>query len=175
VKEAELSMLRRLGRPESSILIAQTNLANTYGALGRLEEAYSMLRDVYFGHAKLNGEEHEKALVAANNCAASLQCLSRFEEAKSLLRRTMPVARRVLGDSHENALRSRWIYALVLYKDPSATLDDLCEAVTTLEDAGRIARQVLGGAHPTTMGIEDDLRDARAALRARETPSPRVE
>ena len=33
------------------------------------------------------------------------------------------------------------------------------------------ARRVLGGAHPLTVDIEDELRDARAAFRARETPS----
>ena len=64
-------------------------------------------------------------------------------------------------------------YGMVLYRDPAATLDDLREAVTTLEDTERIARRVLGGAHPTTAGIEDELRDARADLRARETPSTR--
>ena len=64
----------------------------------------------------------------------------------------------------------RWIYAKAHYKDTAATLDDLREAVTTLEDAGRIARRVLGGAHPITMGIERHLRNAQAALRARETP-----
>ena len=48
--------------------------------------------------------------------------------------------------------------------------DDLREAVTTLEDTERIARRVLGGAHPTTTGIERDLRKSRAVLRARETP-----
>ena len=42
--------------------------------------------------------------------------------------------------------------------------------MTTLEDTERIARRVLGGAHPTTTGIERDLRKSRAALRARETP-----
>ena len=46
----------------------------------------------------------------------------------------------------------------------------LREAVTTLEDGERIARRVFGGAHPITMGIEEALRNARAALRARETP-----
>ena len=50
------------------------------------------------------------------------------------------------------------------------TLDDLREAVTTLEDTERIARRVLGGAHPITVQIERDLRKARATLRARETP-----
>ena len=58
-----------------------------------------------------------------------------------------------------------------LYDDADASLDDLHEAVTTLEDTERIARRVLGGAHPLTVTNEWHLRDARAALRARETPS----
>ena len=45
-------------------------------------------------------------------------------------------------------------------------------AVTTFEDAGRIARRVLGGAHPTTERIEKELKVVRAALRAHETLSP---
>ena len=65
----------------------------------------------------------------------------------------------------------RTIYARSLYSDDDATLDDLREAVTTLEDTERIARRVLGGAHPLTEGIEYELQDARAALRARETPA----
>ena len=69
-------------------------------------------------------------------------------------------------------LTMRWICAMALYKDVGATLDDLRKAVTTLEDAERIARRVLGGAHPDTVGIENDLRHARAALAARETPPP---
>ena len=64
----------------------------------------------------------------------------------------------------------RSLYAEMLYKKDGTTLDDLREAVTTLEDTERIARRVLGGSHPDAMWIEDDLRDARAALRARETP-----
>ena len=52
--------------------------------------------------------------------------------------------------------------------DTGATPDDLREAVTTLEDAGRIARRVFGGAHPTTRRIEAALRESRASLRTRE-------
>ena len=66
----------------------------------------------------------------------------------------------------------RSIYATALYRDPSATLDEIRESVTTLEDMGRIARRVLGGAHPLTSVIEVELRLARAALTARETPGP---
>ena len=80
----------------------------------------------------------------------------------------MPVARRVLGDSSETTLRLRCTYARVLYRADGPTLDDLHEAVTTLEDLERTARRVLGGAHPLTVDIEGNLRVFRAARRARE-------
>ena len=60
-------------------------------------------------------------------------------------------------------------YAVALYNDPDATLDDLREAVTTLEEIGRIARRVFGGAYPLVVELEDQVQEARAALRARET------
>ena len=53
-------------------------------------------------------------------------------------------------------------------QDTAATLDDIREAITTLEDIERIARHVVGGANPITMRIVALLRDARAVLRARE-------
>ena len=99
----------------------------------------------------------------ASNYTVSLKNLDRFEEAKSLQRKMIPVARRVLGESCELTLKMQWIYAEALYKDDGATLADLRKAVTTLEDAGRIARRVLGGTHPTTKAIEIELREARAA------------
>ena len=88
----------------------------------------------------------------------------------SLLREIIPVARRVLGKSNEIMLGMRTNYAKALYSPAAATLDDLREAVTTLVETARIARQVFGGAHPLTSWIEGSLREARAALRARETP-----
>ena len=108
--------------------------------------------------------------MAANNYADLLRGLERFEEAKVLLRKIVPMARRILGESNEMTLKIRLGYAMALCLDvDGATLDDLREAVTTFEDAGRIARRVLGGAHPLTRVIEENLRHARAALRARET------
>ena len=104
--------------------------------------------------------------------AMSLVARLKFEEAKELLRKTTPVARRFLGESHELTLRMRSLYAEVLYKNDGATPEDFREAVTRLEDVERAARRVLGGAHPIVMGVEIDLRNARAALRARETPPP---
>ena len=56
-----------------------------------------------------------------------------------------------------------------VYEDDRATLGDLREAVKTLVETARIARRVLGGAHPVTAGIERGLWGARLALRAHET------
>ena len=172
VNEAELSMERRLGASEDDLLAAQTNLAGIYAELGHHEKAQSMERDVYSARLRLDGEDDEKTLRAATNYGSSLRDQRLFEEAKSLLRKTIPVARRVLGEGHRITLKIRWTYAEALYKDDGATLDDLREAVNTLEDAGRIARRVFGSAHPLTEGMKSGLRNARAALRARETPSP---
>ena len=106
---------------------------------------------------------------AANNYATSLVGFKRYADVKSLLRRLMPVARRVLGDHNDLTLKMRWVYAQSLYRDDDATLDDLREAVSTLEDTERTARRVLGGAHPDVVRIEKSLREAREAVHARES------
>ena len=194
----------------------------TYDALGR-SEALGLRQDVFLGNLRLLGKENRETLREGNNYAASLAEQKRYGEVKSLMRKTLPVARRVLGENDETTLKARLVYAIALCKDTGATLDDLREGVTTLEEIERIARQVFGGAnplvtqiaqnlgcarallgardgtvavdalreavttleeeeviarlvfggeHPLTTGIEHDLRNARAALRARETPSP---
>ena len=170
VREAELAMLRRLGAPEEILLVVQGNIGNSYQFLGRLEEALSVRQDVYSGFLKLKGEEDHDTLREANNYAHCLLTLQKCKEAKSLLRKTISVTRRARREGEENTLRLRWNYARALSEDDGVTLDDLREAVTTFEEIERTARRVLGGAHPIVAGIEDNLRNARAALRARETP-----
>ena len=102
-----------------------------------------------------------------------LRNLGRHQEAKTLIRQKMPVARRILGESHDLTLKIRANYAATLCNAKGgATLGDLREAVDTLEDLEPTMRRVFGSSHPHTEQIEGFLRDARAALRARET-SPR--
>ena len=56
------------------------------------------------------------------------------------------------------------MYATALYMDPCATLDDLREAVATLEETERTARRVFGNSHPTVLDIGEDLKSSREAL-----------
>ena len=112
----------------------------------------------------------EETLVAALNYADNLGDLQRFEEAKALTRKLTAVARRNLGEGHRLTLKMRWTYAMTLYQDDGATLDDLREAVNTLEELEWTARRVLGDVHPITEGMEDELQDAQDALYARGLP-----
>jgi len=161
VYEVQLSLLRRFGGSERDMLRVQGNLANTYQYLGRHEQALRVRQEVYSGNLKFNGEEHQSTLIAAINYSASLANLRRFEEARAVLRKMTPVARR-----DALTLQMRANYARTLYESPSATLDDLREAVTTLEETAEIARHVLGGAHPVTTHIKATLREAREAREA---------
>ncbi len=170
--EARLSLMRRVGAPARSILSMQNNLAIAYQNLGRFEESLRLRREVYSGRLKFNGKQHSDTFIAALNYASTLSRseLQRFEETKSFLVPLIPVARRALGESDDTTLKMRSLHARVLYTDPGSTLDDIREAVTTLEDTTRITRRVLGGAHPLFGAIERDLQNARTVLAARETP-----
>ena len=102
----------------------------------RLGKALRLQRDAYEGYLKLYGQEHPLTLRAANNLAVTLSELQppSYKEVKALLRRPMLVARRVFGESNDITLKLRTNYATALYGDHDATLDDLREAVTTLEE-----------------------------------------
>ena len=113
-----------------------------------------------------------RAAVTTNNYAGCLKDLERHAEARSLMRKTMPVARRVLGKLHEVTIKMLWAYVETLYEDDNATLADLREAVNTLEDSARGARRVYGTKHPLVVGSEYHIEHSRAALAAREAPSP---
>ena len=137
--------LRRIGAPERRLLSVRINLSITYEQLG--QDVVLLKRELYAESLRLNGEEHKVTLHTAINYANSLLSLRRFEEARPLLRKMVPVARRVLGEGDTLTLDMSINYAAALNNDPDATLDDVREAVTTLEEIEPTARRVLGGVH----------------------------
>jgi len=100
-----------------------------------------------------------------------LESFGRCEEASSLMRKSIPVARRVLGETKVITLRIRWVYALALYNDKGATLDNLREAVETLDSVAQLWKRVFGEAHPETPSVQAALANAREALAARAAAS----
>ena len=103
--------------------------------------------------------------MANNRRDNSLRYPSRTNK-KRLVRRPQPNSATFRAEGEEN----QKCYGNTLCLDDGATLDELREAMTMLEDTERIARRVLGGAHPITVQVELSLREARVVLRARETP-----
>ena len=168
-RQAELSLMKRVGAPGDHMLAAQTRVGYSYNALGRHEEGLPLQRDVYSGRLKLHGENHQETIWSAGYLANSLYRTRRFDEGKALLRKVIPVARRVLGKGNIDVVRLRWSYASFLYRAPDATLDDIREAVATMEETYGTVRRVFGAEHAYTREMNPgDLRCAQAELRARE-------
>ena len=164
VQEAELAMYRRFGAASANnILAMQSNLATTYSALGRDEQALQIYRDVYSGRLKLSGEEHTSTLRAAINYAMTLLQVKRFEEAKRLLRKVSPVARRVLGTEHELTLSLREVLSRATL-DGESSAEEKHEALRMLEDVAAVMRRVLGPTHPDTLHAQEKLEGYRQRI-----------
>ena len=160
--EAELSMLRRIGASEGRILVAQTNLANTYAKIGRNDEALSTYREVYAGFKSLFGSCDQRTLAAANNLVFQLIKRYKYTEAVSILREPLSEARRAFGDDHEMTLALGSLLADSLAN--AGTVDDLREAIAIREDILKRSRRLLGVAHPATQKRQRALDDARDYL-----------
>jgi tetratricopeptide (TPR) repeat protein len=156
VMEAQLPMMRRLGDSAHNILALQSNLANTYQGLRRLEQAMLLKGKVYSGYSKLYGEQHEHTLVAADNYAMALLELRRFEEAKRLLRKVAPVAQRVLGNDHELTLSVRENLCLATL-DGESPAEEKRDALKMFEDTLGVMQRVLGPQHPDTQRCQRNL------------------
>ena len=113
----------------------------------------------------LSASPSRRRIAALDNYTTSLVYLKRLEEAKVLLRKAMPVARRALGSGDRITLSLRWTYAQTFYRNGGASLDEVREAVATLEDVERTARRIFGDSYPFVLEIESELRFVRSALR----------
>ena len=77
-RQAELSLMKRVGAPGDTMLAVQTRVGYSYNALGRHEEALPLQRDVYAGRVKLHGENHQETIWSAGYLANSLYRTRRF-------------------------------------------------------------------------------------------------
>ena len=78
-------------------------------------------------------------------------------EAKKLLRDEIPKAKASIGYENEHTLNLLTVYAKTLYMD-KGNISELMEASMVLEDAEKVARRVLGPAHPLTVEMGNDMK-----------------
>ena len=76
----------------------------------------------------------------------------------------IPEVKRVLGNDHEVTLKMQEVYAQVLFRNVSLSLEDLTEAVGIIEDVDRRMTRILGPDHPDRHRVLEDLSEARARL-----------
>ena len=157
VQEAALSMKRRLGASEKSMLVTQGNLSITYEHLGRTDDSLRMKKAVYAGHVRLFGDLHEKTFDSALNLSIALVRADEASEAMSFTRRLLPLARRALGADHGVCLRFAHAYVHSVMNCAAASRDELIFAEKLIADTVRRLRRVFGIAHPNTARAERDL------------------
>ena len=144
-------------------------MCTVYSKLGRDEEALALEQTIYSDTLASRGNIHDATTLtlALNlsasmlNLAASKLDVNRYREAQSFMSDMIPISRRVLGPEGDLTLKLRGLYAKALSAGFRA---DVCQAVTELEEIGRIARRRYGASHPQTGLIQRALDRAKAKL-----------
>jgi hypothetical protein len=113
------------------------------------------------------GETHTETLGIALDLAITLREADKNADAKSFLRGRVLIADRFLGREKMLSLRLRWVYANSLTDSADATIDDLVEAVETLESVAKSWKRVMGERHPETVKVLNASKSAREKLRLR--------
>ena len=124
------------------------------------QKAISIYRDVYGRYRALNGDAYPETINVALNFGRALYKDGDFSELKEVLRALLSV-QDVQG---LHGLQLRWLYANALRNAENATLDDLVEAVETLDDVSQKWRRMLGPQHPDYPAVENALNRTRQAL-----------
>ena len=150
-----------VGCDDLMIVRTQTDIAGCYDTLGQHELAYPIMARAYAKRVAKVGAAEPATLNLAGNLGRTTLKLKKYAEARDLLGGRVPVAIQVLGKEHHVTIRLRWFYCQAIYKDADATLGEVREAVTMLEDVAITSRRVFGAEHPTARGCQYALDEAR--------------
>ena len=167
VKEAEVSMLRRLGGSRNILISAKANLSACYEVLGRDEETLELRREVWAYFEPQSPCQNK--FLSAINLSVSLRNQGRCEEAKSLLRKVLPEALRLHGPDHDTTLVIRRALVRTVFQDPESSLAELRQAEADFSDVCRRARRIFGASHPESAACEWLMGQLKAKIAARDS------
>ena len=157
VLEAHLALTRRhWSHHEESILKSQNNLAITFTALKRHDEALVLHREIYSRRVATLGVSNESTIISGGNMLVALNDRGLSEEAKVFARdQLLPAALKTLGADHDLTLQLNESLAAALYFGPERTRDDL-----------RLNR--------CRSGVDATIQHRRRPSRSRDHPAARV-
>ena len=96
----QVKLTRLCGEEHPDTVRAMSDLANSYGDLGKLDEAASMRREVLEMRRKPLGDEHPDTIRAMANLKSSPVDQGEPGEATSTQREASEKGRRILGEKH---------------------------------------------------------------------------
>jgi tetratricopeptide (TPR) repeat protein len=145
-------LIKLCGEEHLDTIKVMSKLANSFGRLGKLNEAASMRREVVEKRRRILGEEHPGTIRAMGNLANSLQGQGNLNEAASMKREALEMMRRILGEEHPDTIRMMSNLANLL--DDQGELD---EAASMRRGVLEMMRKTFGEEHPTTIKVMSNL------------------
>ncbi|WP_067694065.1 FxSxx-COOH system tetratricopeptide repeat protein [Nocardia jejuensis] len=159
--ERALASCERIFGPEQPrTLTARNDLAHTYQAAGRLDEATILLEQNLADRERILGVEHPHTLTSRNNLAYTYGAAGRLDEAITLFEQTVTDRERILGVEHPHTLTARNSLASTY-----AAAGRLDEAITLSEQNLTDCERLLGVEHPNTLTSRNDLAHTYQAAR----------
>jgi serine/threonine protein kinase len=149
---------KHLGPDHPDTLTSMNNLAISYAAAGRTQEALKLHKEtLQLMKAKL-GPDHPDTLGSMNNLANSYDEVGRTQEALKLREETLQLRKATLGPDHPDTLESMHNLASS-YEDAGRTQ----EALKLREETLQLYKAKLGPDHPGTLGSMTNLANSYAA------------
>jgi tetratricopeptide (TPR) repeat protein/tRNA A-37 threonylcarbamoyl transferase component Bud32 len=127
-------------------------IGNTYGAIGKYDEAETHFTEALAINRRILGDEHPETLNSINNMGVLLQDQGKYDEAEVYFRKVLESSRHALGDEHRDTLRSINNMGAIL--NAQGKYD---EAETHFTEALAINRRILGDEHPSTLGSINNM------------------
>ncbi|MBS1702945.1 MAG: tetratricopeptide repeat protein [Armatimonadetes bacterium] len=133
-------------------LTAMNNLAATYGAFGRHEDALKLKEETLKLYAEILGPRHPDALMAMNNLAITYGELGRHHDALKLQQEVLEIRSETLGPRHPNTVSAMNNLAFTYWK-----LDRHQDALRLEKEALEVRLEILGPRHPDTVKAMHNL------------------
>ena len=126
------------------VLMAETNLAKAFEALGRHDESLEIRRGLLERTKACMGATDQDTFVDALNLGNSLYDTGKFEEAKALLPEYVDSCCATYGPDHRLTLKLRFALCRARGVVWDGSYEEVCASDKDLEDIDRRVRRVLG-------------------------------
>ena len=141
-----------LGPNDPHILSPRNELARAYRAIGRLDKAIALHKQILEDSTRMLGPDHPSTLASRDDLADAYRDAGRLGDAIPLYERSFDDVMRILGPDDLGILDSRLNLADA-YRDASRLDDAIALYKRTLQDSARI----LGRHHPCTLASRNHL------------------